>query len=30
VAETYPLTDIAKAQRRFAAKDFVGKLLLEP
>ena len=30
VAETYPLAEIAEAQRRFAAKDIVGKLVLEP
>ena len=30
VAETYPLTEIAEAQRRFTAKDFVGKLVFEP
>ncbi len=30
VAATYPLTEIAAAQARFLAKDFVGKLVLEP
>ena len=30
VAETYPLTEIATAQRRFESKDFVGKLVLVP
>ncbi len=30
VAETYPLTEIAAAQERFVAKDFVGKLVLLP
>ncbi len=30
VAETYPLTEIAAAQRRFEQKDFVGKLVLVP
>jgi NADPH:quinone reductase-like Zn-dependent oxidoreductase len=30
VAETFPLSEIAAAQRRFSAKDFVGKLVLEP
>ncbi|HSM43760.1 MAG TPA: zinc-binding dehydrogenase [Acidimicrobiia bacterium] len=30
VAETYPLTDIAAAQERFAKKDFVGKLVIVP
>ena len=30
VAATYPLTDIAAAQTRFVAKDFVGKLVLVP
>ncbi len=30
VAATYPLTEIGAAQARFVAKDFVGKLVLEP
>jgi len=30
VAATYPLTEIAAAQERFLAKDFVGKLVLIP
>lgn len=30
VAATFPLGDIARAQARFAAKDFIGKLVLEP
>ena len=30
VAGRYPLTDIGDAQARFIAKDFVGKLVLEP
>ena len=30
VAAVYPLTDIAVAQARFLAHDFVGKLVLEP
>lgn len=30
VAEVFPLTEIAAAQRRFAQKDFVGKLVLVP
>ena len=30
VAATYPLTEIAAAQARFLAKDFVGKLVIEP
>lgn len=30
VAETYPLTDITRAQARFLQKDFVGKLVLIP
>jgi NADPH:quinone reductase-like Zn-dependent oxidoreductase len=30
VAATYPLADIAEAQERFDARDFVGKLVLEP
>lgn len=30
VAATYPLVDIAVAQERFLAKDFVGKLVVEP
>lgn len=30
VADTFPLSRIADAQRRFAAKDFVGKLVLVP
>lgn len=30
VAETYRLADIATAQQRFLAKDFVGKLVLLP
>lgn len=30
VAATYPLTAIAEAQARFNARDFVGKLVLEP
>ena len=30
VAARYPLTDIGDAQARFIAKDFVGKLVLEP
>ena len=30
VAASYPLTDIGIAQARFVAKDFVGKLVLEP
>jgi NADPH:quinone reductase-like Zn-dependent oxidoreductase len=30
VAATFPLTDIARAQERFVAKDFVGKLVIEP
>lgn len=30
VAATYPLVEIAAAQARFLAKDFVGKLVLEP
>ena len=30
VAATYPLQDIAIAQQRFLAKDFVGKLVLIP
>ena len=30
VAESFPLTEIAAAQRRFARKDFVGKLVLVP
>ncbi len=30
VAATFPLTDIARAQERFLAKDFVGKLVIEP
>lgn len=30
VADTYPLHDIAKAQERFLAKDFVGNLVLVP
>jgi NADPH:quinone reductase-like Zn-dependent oxidoreductase len=30
VAATFPLTEIARAQERFLAKDFVGKLVIEP
>ncbi len=30
VAATYPLTEVGAAQARFVAKDFVGKLVLEP
>jgi NADPH:quinone reductase-like Zn-dependent oxidoreductase len=30
VAETFPLADIAEAQARFVAKQFVGKLVLVP
>ena len=30
VAATYPLEEIVAAQERFLAKDFVGKLVLEP
>lgn len=30
VAGTYPLERLAEAQERFAAKDFVGKLVVEP
>lgn len=30
VAATFPLTEIAAAQDRFLAKDFVGKLVLSP
>ena len=30
VAATFPLADIALAQQRFVAKDFVGKLVIEP
>ena len=30
VAATFPLRDIARAQERFVAKDFVGKLVIEP
>jgi NADPH:quinone reductase-like Zn-dependent oxidoreductase len=30
VAETYALTEIAAAQRRFESKDFVGKLVMGP
>lgn len=30
VAEVFPLAEIAAAQRRFEAKDFVGKLVLTP
>jgi NADPH:quinone reductase-like Zn-dependent oxidoreductase len=30
VAATYPLGEIAEAQNRFAARDFVGKLVLVP
>ncbi len=30
VAATYPLARLAEAQRRFASKDFVGKLVVEP
>lgn len=30
VAATYPLADVHHAQRRFAAKDYVGKLVIVP
>ncbi len=30
VADTFALTEIARAQERFVAKDFVGKLVIEP
>ncbi|MEZ5374763.1 MAG: zinc-binding dehydrogenase [Microthrixaceae bacterium] len=30
VAQTYPLADLAAAQERFLAGDFVGKLVIEP
>lgn len=30
VAQVFPLADIASAQTKFLAKDFVGKLVLEP
>jgi NADPH:quinone reductase-like Zn-dependent oxidoreductase len=30
VADTYPLAEIAAAQERFVAGDFVGKLVLVP
>lgn len=30
VADCHPLTDIIEAQARFVAKDFIGKLVLEP
>lgn len=30
VAATYPLAQLVRAQERFASKDFVGKLVVEP
>ena len=30
VAGAYPLARLAEAQERFASKDFVGKLVVEP